>query len=173
MAVSLLFGGWLAPLHAEEAVTSNLPVQESKWGNFTKHTFTLEGRPAFVVLPLQPAPGKPWIWRTSFPTYHPEVDVELVKKGFHIAYLDVVDMLGADQALDRMDRFYDVVRGQWGLAEKAALEAVSRGGLHAYRYAARHPERIACIYADVPVMDLKSWPLKAQASRLDLAEPTR
>ena len=150
-----------APLWAEPAVAT-LPVQESKWETFTKQTFQLEGCAAFVVLPPQPAPGRPWVWRTSFPAYHPEVDLELVKKGFHVAHLDVVVMLGADQALDRMDRFYELLRRQWGLAEKAALEPVSRGGLHAYRYAARHPERIACIYADVPVMDLKSWPLNAR-----------
>lgn len=141
-------------------VSGTIPVRESKWETFTKQSFELDGHPAFVVVPPQPAPGNPWIWRTSFPAYHPEVDIELVKKGFHIAYLDVVVMLGSDQALDRMDRFYEVLRRQWGLAEKAALEPVSRGGLHAYRYAARHPDRVACIYADVPVMDLKSWPLK-------------
>lgn len=134
---------------------------ESTWKTFTKQSFRLDGRNAFVVIPKTPATGKPWVWRTSFPNYHPEVDVELLKLGFHIAHLDVVAMLGADEALDRMDRFYDLVRKEWGLAEKPALEPVSRGGLHAYRYAARHPQRIACIYADVPVMDLKSWPLNA------------
>jgi pimeloyl-ACP methyl ester carboxylesterase len=68
-------------------------------------------------------------------------------------------MLGSDPSLDKMDLFYDYVRKEWGLAEKPALEPCSRGGLHAYRYADRHPERIACILGDVPVMDLKSWPL--------------
>ena len=69
-------------------------------------------------------------------------------------------MLGCDAALDLMDTV--LRRGDAsnaGFARRPALEAVSRGGLHAYRYAARHPDRIACIYADTPVMDLKSWPL--------------
>ncbi len=48
---------------------------------------------------------------------------------------------------------------QHGLAKQVALEAVSRGGLFAYRWAAQHPERVVCIYADVPVCDFKSWPL--------------
>ena len=46
-----------------------------------------------------------------------------------------------------------------GLAGKVALEAVSRGGLFAYRWAARNPDAVACLYADVPVCDFKSWPL--------------
>src|SRR5206468_2331523 len=36
-------------------------------------------------------------------------------------------------------------------------------------YAARHPERIACIYGDVPVMDFKSWPFKAASKKTDWA----
>ena len=57
-----------------------------------------------------------------------------------------------------------------GLSAKPALEGVSRGGLHAYRYAATRPGRVACIYADVPVMDLKSWPLKDAKSKGPLAD---
>lgn len=135
-------------------------VQASNWNGFQKQAFTLEERPCFVVVPEAAAPDKPWVWRISFPDYHPEVDIELLRNGSHVGYIDCVDMLGADCALDLMDKFYALARRRWGLAVKPALEAVSRGGLHAYRYAARHPGRIACIYADTPVMDLKSWPLK-------------
>ncbi|MFT4689584.1 MAG: sialidase-1 [Limisphaerales bacterium] len=165
LAVLLMTGSVAQGAPGKTPTTSSdqPPLVESKWKGFTKQSFRLEGRSAFVVVPQAPAIGRPWVWRTSFPNYHPEVDIELVKLGFHIAYLDVVAMLGADEALDRMDRFYDLVRERWDLAEKPALEPVSRGGLPAYRYAARHPQRIACIYADVPVMDLKSWPLNAQA----------
>ncbi len=132
----------------------------SDWEGFTKQSFTLQEKPCFVVEPKIAAPGKPWIWRSAFPDFHSEVDLELLHNGFHVGYIDCVKMLGADSALDLMDAFYDHVREAWGLAERPALEAVSRGGLHAYRYAARHPQRIAAIYADTPVMDLKSWPMK-------------
>lgn len=152
------------------AETSPVSTTESKWRDFTKQSFTFEGFRAFVVVPNTPAPGKPWIWRTSFPDFHAEVDAELVKQGFHIAHVDVVSQLGADSSLDVMDRFYDLVRKQWALAERPALEGVSRGGLHVYRYAARRPERIACIYADTPVMDLKTWPLNWPGSKAQVAD---
>lgn len=127
---------------------------------YIRQSFTIDGHPAYLVSPSVAAPGKPWIWRTSFPDYHAEVDLELLRCGYHLGFIDVVDMLGSDASLDLMDRFYEQVRTQWGLAPKPALEPCSRGGLHAYRYAARHPERIACIVGDVPVMDFKSWPFK-------------
>ena len=77
----------------------------------------------------------------------------------------MVNLLGCDASLDSMDRFHYRVTKEFGLADRPALYAVSRGGLHAYRYAARRPERIACLYADVPVMSLASWPLAAGAAQ--------
>ncbi|MFT5467899.1 MAG: pimeloyl-ACP methyl ester carboxylesterase [Verrucomicrobiales bacterium] len=158
----------LARFSAAAEETPPLSTKISDWKGFEKHSFELDGDPAFVVVPKDASPGKPWIWRTSFPNFHPEVDLELVRNGFHIGHLDVVRMLGSDSSLDKMDAFYERVRTHWGLAEKPALEPCSRGGLHAYRYTARHPDRVACIFGDVPVMDLKSWPLKWPASKAQI-----
>jgi sialidase-1 len=144
---------------AETTVPAGLTTVASDWHGYQKQSFTLAGHPAFVVVPKHAAPGNPWIWRTSFPDFHSEVDQELAYNGYHIGFINVVTLLGSDSALDIMDQFYDQARSQWQLAEKPALEPCSRGGLHAYRYAARHPQRVACIFGDVPVMDLKSWPL--------------
>jgi len=162
LALSIL----TSALHAAEPVTTTA----SDWKGYTKQSFDFEGHKAFVVVPKEATAGKPWVWRTSFPDFHAEVDIELVKGGFHVAYVDVVSMLGSDESLAIMDRFFDLVRRQWGLSAKPALEAVSRGGLHAYRYAAARPERVACLYADTPVMDLKSWPLKSEKAKGPLAE---
>ena len=46
-----------------------------------------------------------------------------------------------------------------GLHRKVVLEGMSRGGLIVYNWSARNPDKVACIYADAPVMDFKSWPL--------------
>jgi hypothetical protein len=148
----------LVLLAAAFALSSASGSQLSYWEGYERHAFTLEGNPCFVVPPAVAAPGKPWVWRTSFPDFHVEVDLELLGHGYHVGFIDCVDMLGADPALDLMDAYYDHVRLEWGLGARPALEAVSRGGLHAYRYAARHPERIACVYADTPLLDLKLWP---------------
>jgi len=160
---------------ATEQVTSpdkitTVTTKVSQWHGYEKQSFVLGGAPAFVVVPKVAAPGKPWIWRTSFPDFHAEVDLELVRHGYHIGFINVVRMLGSDSSLDKMDRFYAQVRSQWGLAERPALEPCSRGGLHAYRYAARHPERIACIFGDVPVMDLKSWPLQWPGAKAQIRD---
>lgn len=79
-------------LHAAEPVTTTA----SDWKGFIKRSFDFEGHKAFVVVPHESAPGSPWVWRTSFPDFHAEVDIELVKGGFHVAHVDVVSMLGSD-----------------------------------------------------------------------------
>jgi pimeloyl-ACP methyl ester carboxylesterase len=128
------------------------------WNGFRRVFFTVRGKEGFVTEPTVAASGRPWVWRASFPEFHAEIDQELLRTGWHIAYLETGEMLGCDAALDLWDAFYDHLTTERGLSPRPALEAVSRGGLYAYRWTARHPERVAALYADTPVMDLKSWP---------------
>lgn len=131
---------------------------ETKWNGFVQKNFQVDGRNAFVVVPEKSAPGKPWIWRTEFFGHEPQGDIELIKRGWHAAYVDVQNMYGSPKALDHMDRFYDHVTKEFGLAPKVVLEGFSRGGLFSLNWAARHPDRVSSIYNDAPVCDFKSWP---------------
>jgi sialidase-1 len=152
------------------------PVRDlitNQWNGFVRRSFTFNGRQAFVTFPARAAKGNPWIWRMSFPDFHAEVDRSLLSNGWHVAHIDCVEMLGADAALNRFDEFHSHLVTRYRLNARPALEAVSRGGLHAYRYAARHPDRIACIYADTPVMDLKSWPLSWPGSGAEVSAALR
>ncbi|MGC4043101.1 MAG: hypothetical protein QM758_04790 [Armatimonas sp.] len=118
---------------------------------FQRTSFNVAGCACFLSVPVDPLPGKPWVWRASFPDFHAEIDAELVRGGWHIGYIETGEMLGCDAALDLWDKFYDEVTGaKFGLAKKPVLEAVSRGGLYAYRWAARHPERVAALLCGYP-----------------------
>ncbi len=137
---------------AEPIVTTNV------WHDFQQLKFSVDGRDALLVQPKIPAPGHPWIWRTEFFNHEPQADLELLTNGWRVAYLNVQNMYGAPVALDHMDRFYEHLTNHFGLAPKTVLEGFSRGGLFAFNWAARHPERVASIYVDAPVCDFKSWP---------------
>jgi pimeloyl-ACP methyl ester carboxylesterase len=140
------------------AETSSFPGKQSEWNGYDRCDFTVDGRDCLVVLPKKAAPGKPWIWRTGFFGHEPQADLGLLAKGFYVVYMDVQDMYGGPAAMKHMDAFYEFLTKQHGLSAKAALEGFSRGGLFAFNWAARHPNRVACIYADAPVCDFKSWP---------------
>ncbi|MEW4452418.1 prolyl oligopeptidase family serine peptidase [Bremerella sp. JC817] len=131
--------------------------KESTWNGYTRFDFTVDSRPAYVVVPKKAAEGNPWVWRARFPGFHAEADLLLLERGFHVAHIDTNDMLGSPRAMGHWDKFYDYMTDK-GLSPKVALEGVSRGGLFVYGWAARHPDRVACIYADTPVCDFKSWP---------------
>jgi pimeloyl-ACP methyl ester carboxylesterase len=141
-----------ADASAAAAITTNV------WNGFRQLNFFVEGRDCLLVCPSNCAPGKPWIWRTEFFGHEPQADLALLSNGWHVAYINVQNLYGAPLALDRMDRFYEKLTGDFQLAPKTVLEGFSRGGLFAFNWAARHPDRVACIYVDAPVCDFKSWP---------------
>ena len=134
------------------------PVLRGEWMGFARSDFESNGRAAFIVQPKTPAPGRPWIWRPEFFGTEPQTEIALLERGWHAVYVDVRNLYGAPAALDAMDAFYAQVVREHRLAPKTVLAGFSRGGLFAFNWAARHPERVASIYVDAPVLDFKSWP---------------
>ena len=82
----------------------------------------------------------------------------MLEKGYHVAHLDTANLFGGPEAIRRWNQFYDFLVNKHGLAKKAALEGLSRGGLFVFNWASENPDKVACIYADAPVCDIKSWP---------------
>lgn len=124
---------------------------------FQGYDFIFRERNAKVVVPKQAAPGHPWVWRARFWGHEPQADIDLLERGFHVVYCDVAELFGNEEALSIWNDYYQLLT-QAGLAKKSVMEGMSRGGVYIYRWAATYPERIAAIYADAPVLDLKSWP---------------
>lgn len=129
-----------------------------QWHGFEKDTFSLEGRKAYIVKPAHAQTGNPWVWRAYFPDWHYEMDSILVSKGFHIAFIDCSDMFGSPQAMQVWEHFYQQLTGKYSFSKKPVLEGVSRGGLYIYGWAKRNPDKVSFIYAEAPVLDIKSWP---------------
>lgn len=158
LITSVLFFLSLSSQCVAQTAAASEKNRRTTWHGFDRHHFTVAERPAYIVVPKKAADGKPWIWRARFPDFHFEMDVELLKQGFHVAYVDVAGMFGSPKAMAIADAFYDDVTQQRGLGPKPVLEGVSRGGLFVYNWTARHPDRVSAIYCDTPVLDFKSWP---------------
>lgn len=132
--------------------------KRSEWHGFARFDFAVADRPCIVVAPKTPAPGFPWIWRTEFFGHEPQVDLALLERGWHLAYMDAKDMYGAPKAMALFGQFYARLVGAYDLSPRVVLEGFSRGGLYAFNFAAIHPNRVAALYLDAPVLDLRSWP---------------
>lgn len=131
---------------------------KSSYHGFDRYDFEVDGRKCLVVAPQAPAKGHPWIWRAEFFDHRPEIDLALVKKGFHLAYMNVGNTFGCPSAMKHFDEFYKVLTTQHGLSKKPVLEGLSRGGLYVYNWGAAHPDQVGLILGDNPVCDFKSWP---------------
>ncbi|XHR26833.1 MAG: alpha/beta fold hydrolase [Chthoniobacteraceae bacterium] len=128
------------------------------WRGFAGRKGSHDGRNCLIIPPPHEAPGRPWIWRPEFFDAFANADEALVRRGFHLVFLDIPDHYGCPKALDAGDALYEFVTGTFGFAPKVAFVALSRAGLTAFNWAIRNPEKVSCIYADNPVCDFKSWP---------------
>jgi pimeloyl-ACP methyl ester carboxylesterase len=131
---------------------------ETLWRGFSCVEDRVDGRAYKLVRPAEPAPGRPWAWRPEFFDAFADIDEALVRRGIHLAYLDVTDHYGSPKAIGHGEKFYQLLTADFGFAPKPVFIALSRAGLFAFNWAAAHPNKVACIYADNPVCDFKSWP---------------
>ncbi|MBV4358202.1 GDSL-type esterase/lipase family protein [Pinibacter aurantiacus] len=136
-------------------------IKESKKINsfygFRCADFTYNGHACKIVAPKWSAIGHPWVWRARFWGHEPQADIALLERGFHVVYCDVAELFGNKTANSIWNDYYQLLHKN-GLAKKVVLEGMSRGGVYVYNWAAENPKKVACVYADNPVLDLKSWP---------------
>ncbi len=131
----------------------------SDWHGYRKLTFDVNGRVSWVVEPEEPAPGRPWVWRTEFFEAFNTADMALLRMGWHLAYHKVSDMYGCPESVRMMHAFQTVVCEELGLNRQPVLFGFSRGGLYAVNYAAEYPYDVSLLYLDAPVLDINTWPM--------------
>ncbi|AMV36825.1 alpha/beta hydrolase family protein [Planctomyces sp. SH-PL62] len=151
-----LIAGLAAAVHAEEPRA--FPGTASQWNGFVRHDFRVDGVDVIVVEPRTPLAGRPWAWRGEFFGAYPNADVELLGKGWHLAYISVPNLFGSPKAMARWKTFHDVMVKRHGLAPRPALIGLSRGALYCMAWAAAHPDETLAVYLDNGVCDFKSWP---------------
>ncbi|GAB4016427.1 GDSL-type esterase/lipase family protein [Spirosoma koreense] len=133
------------------------PYKQTSFYGYDCAEFTFEGRMAKIVKPRVVAADKPWVWRARFWGHEPQTDIALLDRGFHLVFCDPTELFGNAEAVALWNKFYQTMR-QAGLAKKAVMEGMSRGGVYIYNWAAENPDKVACVYADAPVLDMRSWP---------------
>jgi hypothetical protein len=137
-----------------------------------------------VVVPKKAAPGNPWSWRGVYWNHQPQAEVELLKRGFHVAYISVdpkpgsltnltmdelMDELGMSRrALTEWDAWYAYLTGQYGFSKKPAFIGMSRGGIFEYRWGTANPDKVSCIYADNPGMEREGFQRLVDLARADV-----
>ena len=136
----------------------SIEVKKSEWKDHEKINFEVCGRESFIVCPKKPLDGNHWVWRTEFFGAFDMVDMAMLHMGWHLAYHAVSNMYGCPESIEMLHEFQKVAEDEFHLAKKGVLFGFSRGGLYAFNYAAVYPEKVAVLYLDAPVLDIRSWP---------------
>ena len=113
-----------------------------------------------VVCPKNPAPGKPWLWRSMFWEAIKKVsdaDLKLVDEGYYVV-LAHGDVAGHPKGNVNIDAAYEMLTTQYGFSKKCSMSSMSRGTLSLFRWASANPEKVDSIYVDNGVCNVLSWP---------------
>ncbi len=132
--------------------------KEFDFHGYSGREYSRNGLNYKVVQPKIANEKHSWIIRARFWGHEPQLDRQLLEQGFHVVYCDVANLYGSKEAVKRWNQFYKIMQ-KAGLNDKVVLEGMSRGGLIVYNWMVKNPKRVSAIYADAPVLDLKSWPM--------------
>ncbi|MBO4287077.1 MAG: alpha/beta fold hydrolase, partial [Kiritimatiellae bacterium] len=125
--------------------------RQDMWHGYRRTQFEFNGRKAWVVEPsIAPRKDAAWIWNMLWPDYNVErmQAVELLKRGFHYAYIDLFDTRMDEAGVAAAAEFQSFLVKELGFAPKANLIGISWGGFMAAQYAAAKPANVAKIYFD-------------------------
>src|ERR1017187_7326783 len=80
-------------------------------------------RRCIVVVPNKPAPGHPWSWQGCYWDHQPQAEVELLHRGFYIAFI-------TPDPGKQWDAWYAYLTETQGLSKKPAFVGMSKGGVN-------------------------------------------
>ena len=133
-------------------------MTETTWNGFRCIEFLFEGKEAILVFPEKANEAKNWMLKTEYFNAFPDFETEMLKRGWHLAFLDNTTRWCLNEDLDRKKRFSEFLSREYGLYRKCLPVGMSCGGLIAVKLAARYPEMVSALYLDAPVMNLLSCP---------------
>lgn len=132
------------------------------WFGFRCKKFIFEGRDAYLVFPDTPEEQRNWTLKTEYRDAFPEAEIELLKRGYHAAFLTNLTRFATKEDCDAKARFVAYLHETYGLRKKCIPVGMSCGGAHAMNFAGSHPECVACMFIDAPVLNYLSFPAKPQ-----------
>jgi pimeloyl-ACP methyl ester carboxylesterase len=134
--------------------SGDVPVED--FCDFKKIEFKFGGRDAVLVCPGETLTTPKWLLKTEYFGAYSELEVEMLKRGWHVAYLKNINRWGLDEDMDAKKAFADDLHEKYGLYAKCVPVGMSAGGLHAIKLAAKYPEMVSALYLDAPALNLLS-----------------
>jgi len=137
------------------------PIQAGRREGFGVAAPERGQRRCLVIVPKKAAVGNPWLWRGCYWDHEPQTETELLKRGFHIAFI-------TPEPDRTWDVWYTYLTEKHGLSKKPAFIGMSKGGVNSYDWATRNPDKVSCIYADNPAIRQEAFLKLAELAKNDV-----
>ncbi len=131
----------------------------TEWNGYKRENFKFEEREAILIYPKEPDPERRWLYKTEYFGVFPELEIMMLERGYHVAYLRNKSRWVKDDDVEVKERFIQHLVSEYGLNPRCATVGMSCGGMHAVYLASKYPERVAVCYIDAPVLNLLSCPM--------------
>lgn len=146
----------------DEETLAIKPFKPPEGEKFSVGTPPKGQRRCIVVVPKQSAPGNPWSWQGCYWDHEPQTEVELLRRGFHIAFI-------TPDPGKQWDAWYSYLTEQHRLARKPAFIGMSKGGVNEYDWTTANPQCVSCIYADNPAIRPEAFAKLGELARNDVS----
>lgn len=133
-------------------------MKTSKWNGFERVDFGFKDRDCILVFPNKENKTDKWLLKTEYFDAFPKLEIEMLKRGYHIAYMKNVTRWGMEDDYEKKFLLAKFLNEKYRLNRKCAMVGMSCGGLHAINLAAKYPDMAAVLYLDAPVVNLLSCP---------------
>lgn len=134
-----------------------MQTKQTLWQGFNAEEFEFDGAYARIIHPNTTPNGK-WALKTEYADAFPDTEIELLKRGWHVAFNTNQNRWAENYDLERKARFIRFITQNFNLEEKCTLIGMSCGGMYAVKLTALYPELVNACYLDAPVMNLLSCP---------------
>ena len=118
-------------------------------------------RRCIVVVPKVAAAGNPWSWQGCYWDHRPQAEVELLGRGFHIAFI-------TPDPGKQWDAWYAFLIEKHGFSKKPAFIGMSKGGVNEYQWASANPDKASAIYGDNPAIRAEDLPKMVELAKQDV-----
>ena len=142
-------------------------MNNNLWHGYKKEEFEFKGKRAILVFPKTKESSGSWLLKTEYWNAFPQVELAMLERGFHLAYLENLSRFATKEDCDRKAEFADYLAGRFGLKQKCVPVGFSCGGAHAINFAGFYPEYVSCVFIDAPVLNFCDYPGRLPADRCE------
>lgn len=131
--------------------------EKTLFNGFECEIFDFEDTVGYIVFP-KTAPNGKMAFKTEYWNAFPELEIELLKRGYHLVHVKNHTRLANRDDCDRKSRFIEYVSKTYDLDCRCILVGMSCGGAQAVNFASYYPRYVACLFIDAPVLNFLDWP---------------